>query len=36
MSGGDIFLIVAIGALLLFAGVLGLATWEEGQMRKKR
>lgn len=36
MSGGDLFLILVIGAISLFAGVLGLATWEEGQARKRR
>ena len=29
-----IFLFVVIGALSLFAGVLGFATWEEGKSRR--
>ncbi len=36
MTGGDFFLLVVIGALSLFAGVLGYASWEEGRDRRAR
>jgi hypothetical protein len=36
MEPGTIFLFVVIVALSLFAGVLGFASWEEDQTRKKR
>lgn len=36
MSGGDWFLVLVIGSLSLFAGVLGFASWEEGRDRRRR
>jgi hypothetical protein len=36
ITQGDIFLIVVISALSLFAGVLGFASWEETQSRRGR
>ena len=36
MDGGTAFLILVIGALSLFAGVLGFASWEETQARRSK
>jgi hypothetical protein len=36
MEPGTIFLFVVIAALSLFAGVLGFASWEEGQTRRNK
>lgn len=36
MTSGTVFLFVVIGALSLFAAVLGFASWEEGQTRRKK
>jgi hypothetical protein len=36
MDGGTVFLFVVIGAFSLFAGVVGFASWEEGQARRNR
>ncbi len=36
MTGGDWFLVLVVGALSLFAGVLGFASWEETSSRRRR
>jgi hypothetical protein len=36
IDGGTIFLAVAIGALTLFGGVLGFASWEDSRNSRRR
>lgn len=36
MTGGDFFLVVVIGALSLFGGVLGFASWEDTRNSRRK
>jgi hypothetical protein len=36
MTHGDIFLILVISGFSLFGAVLGLASWEESQARRRK